>query len=132
MDHTAGNKLFTNARFFIHPLEGGRSVGPLGCEVEEVDPPENLDEHITLIHTPGHTRGCISVVVRGLSSDFSTKEETVVCAGDALPIHGNYIGWLPPGIHYDREIALSSMKRIVDIAHWVIPGHDRPFRVEKR
>ena len=36
MDHTAGNKLFTNARFLLHPLEGGRNVGPPGCEVEEV------------------------------------------------------------------------------------------------
>lgn len=132
MDHTAGNRMFTSARFLLHSKEGGRNNAPSGCDVQEVAPPLNLDEHIAIIHTPGHSRGCISIVIRGLASDFSTKDETVVCAGDALPIHSNYIGWLPPGIHYDREIALNSMTRIVELADWVIPGHDKPFRVKKK
>ena len=131
MDHTAGNKLFTNARFIMHPFEGGRSVIPPGVEVQQVEPPFTLDEHISFIHTPGHTRGCISVVIKGLASDFSSESEVVVCAGDALPIYGNYTQWVPPGIHYDRRVALDSMNRITEIADWVIPGHDKPFRVEK-
>lgn len=130
MDHIAGNKLFKNARFLIHPLEP-RSAPP-GCEVEEVDPPMNLDENVAIIFTPGHSRGCISVVIRHLPSRFSGPDKTVVCAGDALPIQANYIGWLPPGISYDWEVALDSMKRIVQIADWVIPGHDKPFRVDKK
>jgi glyoxylase-like metal-dependent hydrolase (beta-lactamase superfamily II) len=131
MDHTAGNKLFIEARFLIHPNEGGRNNAPPGCEVLEVDPPLTLDENISLIHTPGHSRGCISVVIKGMASEFSAPDEVIVCAGDALPIHGNYIQWVPPGIHYDREIALESMKRIVELADWIIPGHDKPFRVKK-
>jgi len=129
VDHTAGNKLFTNARFLIHPLELGKAPPP-GAEVEEVDPPQNLDENISIIFTPGHTHGCISVVIRHLPSDFSGPEEIVICAGDALPIKENYIGWLPPGIAYDWEVALKSMKRIVQIADWVIPGHDKPFKLD--
>lgn len=132
MDHTAGNKLFTNARFLIHPKEGGRNNAPSGCEVRELDPPFTLDDHVSIIHTPGHSRGCISVVVKGIASEFSGPDEVVVCAGDALPIYGNYIQWVPPGIHYDREVALASMKRIVELADWVIPGHDKPFKVKKK
>lgn len=131
MDHTAGNWLFPEALFLIHPSEGVRGIASLGCKVQNLVPPYTLDEHIHIIHTPGHSRGCVSVVIEGLASEFSGPDDVVVCAGDALPIYGNYTEWVPPGIHYDWEVAMESMKRIVELADWVIPGHDKPFKVKK-
>jgi len=37
---------------------------------------------------------------------------------------------LPP-LPRDLIVAWESMKRIVELADWVIPGHDKPFRVKK-
>ncbi len=59
----------------------------------------------------------------------SEKPETVIIAGDALPTRANYVKWVPPAIHFNRAVSLQSMSKIVEIADWVIPGHDEPFKV---
>jgi glyoxylase-like metal-dependent hydrolase (beta-lactamase superfamily II) len=50
--------------------------------------------------------------------------------GDALPIEDNYREWVPPGINIDPELAIRSMERIVKIADYVIPGHDKSFKID--
>jgi glyoxylase-like metal-dependent hydrolase (beta-lactamase superfamily II) len=44
----------------------------------------------------------------------------------------NYLKWVPPGINIDPELALNSMRKIVDWADVVVPGHDKPFRIVSR
>jgi len=119
-DHTGCNRLFTNAEVVIHREEGAaRCVSGKERKVEGTV--EELAEGVRVIHTPGHSRGSISVVAE-------TEHGTWVMAGDALPTPDNYVAWVPPGIHYDPEVALASMRRIVDIADTIVPGHGPSFR----
>ena len=46
-----------------------------------------------------------------------------------MPTEANYLKGVPPAISYDTNVSLQSMARITDLADWVIPGHDKPFRV---
>jgi len=132
-DHSGGNKLFGKARVIC-----GRE-GLLGQDTEAhhagtgvrpgKDGEVEIDRNVSLVQTPGHTRDCISVILREISSAFSEKPETVIIAGDALPTRANYVKWVPPAIHFNRTVSLQSMSKIVEIADWVIPGHDEPFKV---
>jgi N-acyl homoserine lactone hydrolase len=110
-DHTGNNHLFCNARF-LHPCEG-----------------DIIAPGVTVIHTPGHTLDSISVV---LSAGGGCDCNEVVIAGDALPTFDNYLKDVPPAMHVNRDLAISSMARIVRIADIVIPGHDMPFSLHER
>jgi len=46
-----------------------------------------------------------------------------------VPTEANYLKGVPPAISYDSSVSLQSMIMITDMADWVIPGHDKPFRV---
>ena len=119
-DHTGCNRLFTNAEVVVHKQEGAaRCVSGKVRRIEGTY--EELAPGVQVIHTPGHSRGSISVVAR-------TELGTWVMAGDALPTPDNYVAWVPPGINYDPEVALESMKRIVDTADTIVPGHGPPFK----
>jgi glyoxylase-like metal-dependent hydrolase (beta-lactamase superfamily II) len=121
-DHTGCNRIFTKAEVVVHKDEGAaRCVSGKVRRVEGTM--EDLAPDVQVIHTPGHSRGSISVVAK-------TDLGTWVMAGDALPTSDNYLAWVPPGIHYDSEVALQSMKRIVGLADTIVPGHGPPFRKE--
>jgi len=102
-DHTENNWLFSGAAI-LAPKEG-----------------QIIAAGVLSMDAPGHTSDSIAVVVRAY--------KTVVIAGDALPTFSNYVKGVPPALHINREQAVSSMMRIIDIADIVIPGHDRPFSV---
>jgi glyoxylase-like metal-dependent hydrolase (beta-lactamase superfamily II) len=59
----------------------------------------------------------------------SAKASVIVIAGDALPTLNNLLKDVPPALHVDRKLALSSMSRVIEIADIVVPGHDKPFSV---
>jgi N-acyl homoserine lactone hydrolase len=117
VDHTENDELFTSATFMAHVDE----IPPKG--IEPVLDEDEICDGVTLLHTPGHTRGSMSVLVEA--------ERRYVIAGDALPTRDNYIRWVPPRLTYHPELALKSMRRIVDRADVVIPGHDRAFEVDR-
>jgi N-acyl homoserine lactone hydrolase len=110
-DHTGNNYLFSNARL-LHPCEG-----------------DIIAPGVKVILTPGHTLDSISLVI---STCRYSNSEKIVIAGDALPTFDNYLKDVPPAVHVNRDIAISSMTRIVRIADIVIPGHDMPFSLLKR
>ncbi|MGQ9631885.1 MAG: MBL fold metallo-hydrolase [bacterium] len=63
------------------------------------------------LHTPGHTRGSISYILRD-----------VLFPGDALTALGDEI--LPPKEVYDRGIAFETLKRLLDYVFFVVcPTH---------
>ena len=116
-DHTSNNELFPNARLMAHVDElPPRGIDPVLEDME-------ICEGVRLIHTPGHTRGSMSVLVQA--------ERRYVAAGDALPTKDNYDKWVPPSLNYYPELALRSMRRIVNMADVVIPGHDAAFEVNR-
>jgi N-acyl homoserine lactone hydrolase len=111
-DHCENNDLFPKAKvikFDSEPAEEGeeKRIGP----------------SVRLVRTPGHTPGSVSVFVQ------SDRKYAIV--GDALPIVDNYLKWVPPGLNYDPEKALRSMRRIVDWADVVVPGHGAPFEIRR-
>jgi glyoxylase-like metal-dependent hydrolase (beta-lactamase superfamily II) len=105
-DHCANNHLFNRAEQ-LSPREGQR-----------------LAPGVVALETPGHTMDSISILVGSLSK--------IVIAGDALPTFDNFIKGVPPALHIDSSLAISSMSRILDVAEIVIPGHDHPFSVRER
>ncbi len=122
-DHMGNNALFKRARFIAHANEFPARLN----NVLVIEGDYELSENIKIIETPGHTQGSISVVVKD-----QKNSKTYVIAGDALPIEDNYLQWVPPGINYNPKIALASMKRIVNLADFVIPGHGNIFAIGKR
>jgi N-acyl homoserine lactone hydrolase len=117
MDHCGGNDLFTGAVFMAHALERP----PAGTvKVAEGDV---LAEGVSVMETPGHTEGCVTVLVQA-------ELRYAVC-GDAIPTKANYDAGTPPALHVDRRLAIQSMNRILSWADVVVPGHDAPFEVAR-
>lgn len=109
-DHTANIDLFSNAEVMMHPLENS----DMPCR--RVHDNEEIFLGIRILHTPGHTAGSISVLV---------ENERCVIAGDAIPTEDNLLKNLPPGISIDRDLAMTSMQRILSIADSVVLGHGK-------
>ncbi len=116
-DHTGNNLLFRKAVFIAHEKE---NPGP---NYFVIDGDHDVDNNIKIFETPGHTHGSVSVAIRA--------ENVYVITGDALPTEDNYLKWVPPGINIGSKTAIESMKKIVDIADIVIPGHDRQFKIKR-
>jgi len=95
-------------------------------ESEIIDPKEGeiISSGLWIMETPGHSRDSISVVVEA--------SKIVIVAGDALPTFDNFLKNVPPALHIDRDLAVSSMERITRLAGVVVPGHDRPFSIRDR
>jgi N-acyl homoserine lactone hydrolase len=104
-DHTGNNHIFSRAEL-------------ISAKEETIAP------GIRIIETPGHSMDSISVVVE--------SGKVIVLAGDALPTFNNYLKGIPPAIHIDKNLAVSSMSRILKLAEVVVPGHDRPFLVYEK
>lgn len=121
-DHMGNNALFAKAKFMTHKNELPAKLP----NVISVQGDFKVSENIRIMETPGHTAGSISVVVW-----VPETKKTYVIAGDALPIKDNYLKWVPPAINFNPMVALASMKKIVDIADFVIPGHDDIFEIRK-
>jgi N-acyl homoserine lactone hydrolase len=113
-DHCGNNYLFSQA--VLRSPEAG----------------ETIASGVFAIATPGHTLDSISVVVVAVEASeaiMGTSAKVIVIAGDALPTLNNFLKGVPPALHVDRELAISSMSWIIEIADIVVPGHDRPFSV---
>jgi glyoxylase-like metal-dependent hydrolase (beta-lactamase superfamily II) len=117
-DHCGNNRLFTRAQV----LSG--KVGSEGWGEVRLKDGYIVAPGVWIMETPGHTLDSISVVCE--------SGRRIVIAGDALPLAGNYLKWVPPRLHVDREMAMKSMEKIVEVADLVVPGHDHPFSVLER
>jgi glyoxylase-like metal-dependent hydrolase (beta-lactamase superfamily II) len=89
---------------------------------------ETIASSVWTMATPGHTLDSISIVVEATKSS-NVMASVLVIAGDALPTLNNLLKDVPPALHVDRNLAVSSMSRIIEIADIVVPGHDKPFSV---
>ena len=129
-DHCGNNVIFTRARVLSGVGRGGGRLEGIREDMREDMREVVLKEGdvvapgVRIMETPGHTLDSISVVCE--------SSRRIVIAGDAIPLMGNFLKWVPPRLHVDRELAMKSMARIVDAADLVVPGHDSPFLVRER
>jgi glyoxylase-like metal-dependent hydrolase (beta-lactamase superfamily II) len=108
-DHCGNNHLFSRAEV-LTPGEG-----------------EEIASRVKVMETPGHTMDSISLTATCMHGNETMR---IVVAGDALPTLGNFQKSVPPALHVDRDLAISSMERIIRAADVVVPGHDFPFFVK--
>ncbi|WP_456419657.1 MBL fold metallo-hydrolase [Methanocaldococcus infernus] len=118
-DHIENNDLFKEAIVYASPKECVERCK--GClvykkldEIEEFEPIENFkDDEITIINTPGHTYGSISIIYK----DY-------VVVGDAIPLRDNLFKNIPPRVRVDYRSAMGSIKRIKMLKKNIVTGHD--------
>ena len=107
LDHSYNNYLFKNAKIIAGHGVWYNKKAKLYYNAEKIRIP-GLEE-IKIIKTPGHTKACISVVVK--------TDRTYVITGDAIIEEFIRRKWL-------KGVWLKSVKKIFDIADVIIPGHN--------
>src|SRR5215216_3310262 len=138
-DHLLNADLFEHAEFVVHTDERSYAREPHPNDwatpkytnailerlrVKEVREGDRVAPGLTVIETPGHTVGSISLLVE-------TADGPVCICGDALP-HARSLFTGLPAIIFDTEAhARSSIAKISDAAQTIYPGHVLPFRREK-
>lgn len=138
-DHAQNLDIFRDAKILMHPDERLYAQQPhrndwatpawTGAMVEnehdrivEVDEGFEIESGVTVAHTPGHSVGSISLYV---------ETDLGVCAvsGDVLHYSLAALSQRNPVVFWSDQQATESIKRLVDEADVIYPGHDRPFRV---
>ena len=137
-DHCQNTDMFRNARILVHPTEMDYARNPNlmdfavaqymadmvdKMKLELVSEGDTVVDGVSIVETPGHTKGHISVAV-------SDGNETVLIAGDALPDSGTIVRGLPTNVFWDVEDARTSVEKMVSSSRVFYPGHDRPFRLD--
>ena len=137
-DHCQNADLFTHSRVLVHPKEIDYAQNPNRHDVMSasyfadmlrklrVDPISDGDEvapGVSIIDTPGHTRGHISIVAEH-------EGERVLVAGDAMPDGGTVRRKLPYNVFWDVNEATESVEKMLAASDVFYPGHNRPFRLE--
>ncbi len=137
-DHAANVSLFTNATFYLHEEEAkhvnlSRLDDYALCaeiydslertnKLQLLQGTEGMVEGHPWIHTPGHTPGCISVIVHESGANW-------VLAGDAVKnIYEAQTGevWMT----LNDAASKSSIQQVLSKADFIIPGHDRVIQIE--
>jgi len=82
-----------------------------------VEAPEKLAPGVDIFPTPGHSPGHTSLMV-------NTPVQTTIVAGDAVLTRDHLEhGDLGPTV-YDREAAGESFQELLEVADFLVPGHD--------
>eukprot|EP00903_Cladosiphon_okamuranus_P006661 g6503.t1 len=95
----------------------------------------DLGEDLRAVHTPGHTRGCITLLYankRSAQGGSSGEDEGVAFTGDHLALSGR-TGALTgfPRYGYDLAMQSESLELLArpDVKfRWILPGHGRMTR----
>ena len=130
-DHAANNHLLPNARFHCQRAEYAFIRNPtpeasMGYEFERVrrtsyelaDGDAELFDGISVLLTPGHTKGGQCVVV-------DTAEGKTVLTGDLVTLRESYRmnPPMPNGLCIDREAMLESLRKVKAVSDRIFPGH---------
>lgn len=137
-DHAQNLDIFQDSTVLIHPDELRYARRPHHNDwatprwsgamiddhpaVAEIDEGDEIEPGVTILHTPGHSVGSISLQVE-------TDDGTSVISGDVLHYSSVALTRRNPVIFWDVDQASRSIGRIVSVADVIYPGHDRPFRL---
>ncbi len=137
-DHCQNTDLFKNARVLVNPTEIDYARNPnqwdlavaagmadmmRNMKVELVSEGDKIVEGVSVLETPGHTKGHMSILAE-------VDGEQVLLAGDAMPESGTVARGLPYNVFWDVDDARTSVEKMVAASQVFYPGHDRPFRVD--
>ncbi len=82
---------------------------------------ENISPNSSVIYTPGHTPGHISLLLEN-------GNNKIIFSGDAIPNRRAFIRGIPDIVFYNLEKAKESIIKIKNLHPDIIfPGHDPPF-----
>jgi N-acyl homoserine lactone hydrolase len=84
---------------------------------------EEVDDGVTMLAVPGHSKGSAALLVRG--DDGTTS---AIC-GDAFPNTSSILSGMPRLVFGDPEAARRSITTLMERATTFYPGHDRAFKL---
>jgi len=119
LDHVGNNGMFTNATFIAY------GYGFRGNECFVYREQFRIDDMVGVIKTPGHTMADVSVIV-------NTPEGIVAVTGDIFENERDHDGKEARKYSIDWESQLKSRKRLLEMSDYIIPGHGKMFKVEKK
>lgn len=91
-------------------------------QLVEVGEDYKVSPHVRILDMPGHSPGSIGVAVE-------TAAGLAVLAGDAIHTRVAALNGRNPLVFWNERQANESLRRVIELADVVYPGHDRPFRV---
>ena len=86
-----------------------------------LDTEKEIAKGVRFVRTPGHTEDSGSL--------FVDADRRYALVGDAVPLQENLEKKAVPALNCDPDEAMASMKRIVQYADVVVPGHGKPFGI---
>jgi glyoxylase-like metal-dependent hydrolase (beta-lactamase superfamily II) len=131
-DHASNNGLFPKAKFYVQKLEYEQISDPGVTDIpgtilplvrqtkyELLDGDVDVFEGISVMITPGHTRGHQCVLVDTAAGKY------IIC-GDLITQLENWRHEpkIPNGIYYDLEVITESTNKIAKVPGTILPGHD--------
>lgn len=134
-DHCGNNSLFSKAAFYAHQLEIDFCNNPHpidhrydtyfieGIHFSPVVSGQEIVPGITVVHSPGHTLGCLSVKV--MTGEGEAVITGFCCNRDNFPAHGPAVC---PGVHLDAMAAWDSIQKVKDMGAVVLPMHELQLR----
>lgn len=130
-DHCGNNGLFSKAVFYAHKIEVDfcNVPHPLdhrydnyfieGQTFSLVEDDQEIVPGIHVIHSPGHTLGCLSVKIEtGAGAAVITG---FCCNQENFPENGPAVC---PGVHLDAMAAWESIQKVKDLGMIILPMHD--------
>ncbi len=130
-DHCGNNALFTKAVFYAHRVEIDfcNSPHPLdhrydnyfieGLTFSILEGSKELFPGLSVMHSPGHTLGCLSVKVTTGEGDAVITG--FCCNSENFPENGPAVC---PGVHLDALAAWESIQRVKGLGMTILPMHD--------
>jgi len=130
-DHCGNNMLLTKARFYAHPAEIAFCHHPHAIDhrydeyfIENIDFTAATDEMeivpgIKVLHSPGHTVGCLSVMVDSVQGPAVITG--FCCNSKNFPENGPAVC---PGVHLDAIAAWESIQKIKGMQAIILPMHE--------
>src|SRR5215213_6546369 len=91
-------------------------------QAQSVSDGEEIDDGVTMMATPGHSKGSATLLVRG-------DDGTSAICGDAFPNTLSIVSGMPRLVFGDPALARKSISILMERANTFYPGHDRAFRL---